>query len=414
MQDAISEDLKRIHTIQLSSISPVLNAKTHFRLAVPGTYKPGKNLVRIRYFVGQLNVYMSKQQPKDVVVMGEDGNFYQYLLKGHEDLRLDERIMQFFRLINSLLKKESVFNSNLIEAMSVIPLSVSHGLVQWVRGTDTLRSIIEQYRTLHRMDPLEEYGLIEKFATGSFDYMQPIQKTNIIEQIFQLVPDTDLANFFWLKADNVETWMKQTNNFAISTAMTSIVGYIIGLGDRHPSNLLIDRFTGKAIHIDFGDCFERAANRPFLPEVVPFRLTRMMVKAMGPAGVDGIFRTSFVNMSSLLRENKRVLVMVLAIFVHEPLVDPEADEDGLGSGVRRVLSKAATGSIIDKGRVYMTDDKGVQSSVEMRNRVKQKLNGMDFEPGVCLSVEDQATRLIESATDIYALGKMYSGWCPFW
>ena len=229
-----------------------------------------------------------------------------------------------------------------------------------------------------------------------------------------VIPDTDIANFIYLKAKSAELWHKQTVAFSISAAITSMVGYVIGLGDRHPSNLLIDRFTGQVIHIDFGDCFERAAKRKFLPEVVPFRLTRMMVKAMGVTGASGTFKQAFINTSRVLRENKRVLVMVLAIFVHEPLVDPEADEDGLGSGVRRVLSKAATGSIIDKGRVYMTDDKGVQSSVEMRNRVKQKLNGMDFEPGVCLSVEDQATRLIESATDIYALGKMYSGWCPFW
>jgi len=34
-----------------------------------------------------------------------------------------------------------------------------------------------------------------------------------------------------------------------------IVGYILGLGDRHPSNIMIERNTGKVIHIDFGDCF---------------------------------------------------------------------------------------------------------------------------------------------------------------
>ncbi|OHT08492.1 PIKK family atypical protein kinase [Tritrichomonas foetus] len=454
MQDLISEALKQIHMIQLSSISPQLCDKTHFSLAVPGTYKPDKQVIRIKFFVGQFNVYMSKQQPKDVVVMGEDGNFYQYLLKGHEDLRLDERIMQFFRLINSLLKKETVFQSNLIEAMAVIPLSMSHGLVQWVRGTDTLRSIIEQYRTIHDKDPLEEYSLLEQLSTKSFDLMLPVHKTQIIEKIFQMVPDTDIADFFWLKAPNAETWLKQTNTFSISTAMTSIVGYVIGLGDRHPSNLLIDRFTGKVIHIDFGDCFERASNRPFLPEVVPFRLTRMIVRAMGPTGVDGVFKTTFVNMSNILRENSRVLIMVLAIFVHEPLIDPEADDDEqpdlilqqqqlnkqqtgrqsklcngpniknrepnalIGSvnatASMKYISKAATGSIIDKGRVYMTDDVSVQSSVEMRSRVKQKLNGRDFDPNESLSVWDQAARLIQSATDVYNLGKMYSGWCPFW
>ena len=50
----------------------------------------------------------------------------------------------------------------------------------------------------------------------------------------------------------------------------SIVGYILGLGDRHPSNLMLDRRTGKVLHIDFGDCFEVAMKRDKFPEKVPF------------------------------------------------------------------------------------------------------------------------------------------------
>ena len=56
----------------------------------------------------------------------------------------------------------------------------------------------------------------------------------------------------------------------------SMVGYILGLGDRHPSNILLDRSYGKIIHIDFGDCFESAMRREKSPEKIPFRLTRML------------------------------------------------------------------------------------------------------------------------------------------
>ena len=44
------------------------------------------------------------------------------------------------------------------------------------------------------------------------------------------------------------------------------------------------------VHIDFGDCFEVAMKRNKFPEKVPFRLTRMLVKAMEAAGIDGHFR----------------------------------------------------------------------------------------------------------------------------
>ena len=36
----------------------------------------------------------------------------------------------------------------------------------------------------------------------------------------------------------------------------SMVSYVLGMGDRHPSNLMLDRTTGHVVHIDFGDCFE--------------------------------------------------------------------------------------------------------------------------------------------------------------
>lgn len=37
----------------------------------------------------------------------------------------------------------------------------------------------------------------------------------------------------------------------------SMVGYIIGLGDRHLDNVLIDMTTGEVVHIDYNVCFEK-------------------------------------------------------------------------------------------------------------------------------------------------------------
>lgn len=53
---------------------------------------------------------------------------------------------------------------------------------------------------------------------------------------------------------------------------------------RHPSNLMLDRLTGRILHIDFGDCFEVAMTREKFPEKIPFRLTRMLTNAMEVGG----------------------------------------------------------------------------------------------------------------------------------
>ena len=42
-----------------------------------------------------------------------------------------------------------------------------------------------------------------------------------------------------------------------SVATSSIVGYILGLGDRHVSNILIDCQTAEMVHIDFGIAFDQ-------------------------------------------------------------------------------------------------------------------------------------------------------------
>ena len=54
----------------------------------------------------------------------------------------------------------------------------------------------------------------------------------------------------------VQVWFDRRCSYTHSLAVMSMVGYVLGLGDRHPSNLMLDRTTGHVVHIDFGDCFE--------------------------------------------------------------------------------------------------------------------------------------------------------------
>jgi FKBP12-rapamycin complex-associated protein len=117
----------------------------------------------------------------------------------------------------------------------------------------------------------------------------------------------------------------------------SMVGYLLGLGDRHPSNLMVDRYSGKVLHIDFGDCFEASMYREKFPEKVPFRLTRMLVHAMEVSGIEGNFRNTCESVVTVLRNNKDSVMAMLEAFVHDPLINwrllthnvPAAEDDSM-------------------------------------------------------------------------------------
>ncbi|CAI9271345.1 unnamed protein product [Lactuca saligna] len=61
-------------------------------------------------FAPQLVVITSKQRPIKLTIHGSDGNDYAFFLKGHEDLRQDERVMQdkLFHLLSYILATHTV------------------------------------------------------------------------------------------------------------------------------------------------------------------------------------------------------------------------------------------------------------------------------------------------------------------
>jgi FKBP12-rapamycin complex-associated protein len=80
--------------------------------------------------------------------MGDDGREYVFLLKGHEDTRQDERVMQLFGLVNTLLSTDpkTCKKDLAIRRYPVIPLSNDAGLIGMVPNCDTLNQLIRDHR----------------------------------------------------------------------------------------------------------------------------------------------------------------------------------------------------------------------------------------------------------------------------
>ena len=84
-----------------------------------------------------------------------------------------------------------------------------------------------------------------------------------------------------------------------------MVGHILGLGDRHGDNILLDTTTGECVHVDFDCLFDKGLTLP-TPEVVPFRLTTNIRDGLGLAGVEGVFRLVSELCMGVLRDNRSV------------------------------------------------------------------------------------------------------------
>ena len=268
-----------------------------------------------------LSLFNTKQHPRKMSMIGTDNKEYMFLLKGHEDLRQDERAMQLFDLVNIILSKDnSTSNKKLfIDTYTVFPISQNAGIIGWVKNCDTLHQLIKDQRmqtnTIPSIEHKKIYKSYPKFETGMF-----LTKVETFKEALNETHGTELKTVIWEKSKNCETWLTRRTNYSRSLAVMSMVGYILGLGDRHPSNLMMSRKNGKIIHIDFGDCFEVTMKREKFPEKVPFRLTRMLIKALEVSGIEGTFRLICIQIMELLRKEKDSLLAILGSFVYDPFI----------------------------------------------------------------------------------------------
>ena len=67
----------------------------------------------------------------------------------------------------------------------------------------------------------------------------------VLEDLMKETPKDLLARELWCTSTSPNEWWYVTQTYARSTAVMSMIGYIIGLGDRHLDNVLVDLSTGE-------------------------------------------------------------------------------------------------------------------------------------------------------------------------
>lgn len=116
--------------------------------------------------------------------------------------------------------------------------------------TDTLHVLIKGYRDQRKILLNIEHRLMLQMAPD-YDNMCLMQKIEVFEHALHNTTGQDLYRILWLKSKNSEAWLDRRSNYIRSLAVMSMVGHVLGLGDRHPSNLLLHRSSGMVVYVRF-------------------------------------------------------------------------------------------------------------------------------------------------------------------
>jgi serine/threonine-protein kinase ATR len=334
----------------------------------------------------------SLQRPKKVTVRGSDGVEYPFLCKPKDDLRKDARMMELMTATNRMLRKNSECRRRKLEARcyAVVPLDTECGLIEWVPHMEQLRTIIKDYWDAYR-HPFDHGRIKARHQAANAavsDRRSHLQ--GLIKELMAELPPV-LHHWFVDTFRTPSAWFEARLAFTRSCAVMSMLGYSVGLGDRHLENILIEKTTGSLMHVDFACLFDHGLNLE-TPEKVPFRLTQNLVHTFGLSGPDGVFRRVCELTLSQLRANKLTVLTILSTLRHDPLVEwskRNAAEDVSG----RLESDEAA---LELEKI----DLKLQGINQMRSLTPQ-------------SVEGQVQRLINDATDLQNLSVMYIWWMPW-
>ncbi|KAG5513154.1 hypothetical protein PMAC_001523 [Pneumocystis sp. 'macacae'] len=352
----------------------------------------------ISHYIPYFMLASGISSPKVIECVSSDGHFYKQLVKGgNDDLRQDAIMEQVFQQVHTFLQKNrSTRQRNLgIRTYKVLPLTKNTGIIEWVLHTlpiqDYLHPAHEKYYP-EDWSPIQCRKAIDCVSKKS----KEVRFKTYEEVISHFKPV--MRHFFMDHYSNPKDWFQKQLNYTRSTAAISMLGYVLGLGDRHGYNILIDKTSGEIVHIDLGVAFDQGKFLP-IPEIVPFRLTRDIVDGMGIIRTEGVFRRCCEFVLNVLREEAFNIISILETLKYDPLYNWTLSP----LKIKKIQENEVLDNDIDQNYINDKENKISEADAERALLVvSQKLSKT-------LSVEAVVNELIYEATNPNNLALLFCG-----
>ncbi|POS87789.1 hypothetical protein EPUL_001654, partial [Erysiphe pulchra] len=278
-------------------------------------YSKVPKIIRLK---SEFTIASGVSAPKIIVAIDENGEQFKQLVKGgNDDLRQDAIMEQVFDQVNELLKtNRSTQQRKLrIRTYRVLPLTNIAGIIEFVPNTIPLHEyLMPAHERFHPKDLKASRCRNEIAAVQTKGSELRIKTFRAVTERFHPV----MRYFFTENFLDPDEWFFKRLAYVRSTAAISILGYVLGLGDRHAHNLLLDQKSGEIVHIDLGIAFEMGRILP-IPETVPFRLTRDIVDGMGITKTEGVFRRCCEATLETLQAESLTIMSTLDVLRYDPL-----------------------------------------------------------------------------------------------
>ncbi|KAG0143845.1 hypothetical protein CROQUDRAFT_80653 [Cronartium quercuum f. sp. fusiforme G11] len=373
-------------------------------------YDPS-TMVCISGYMSKYRIATGLSTPKITDCRGTDGRLYKQLFKGRDDVRQDAVMEQVFELVNEVLKRDQECRKRRLNfrPYKVIPLTPEAGVIEFVSNTTALQEVLSKLHA--RYNEPEDWNIarIRRHLQKGGKKLTAAENIALYKDLMSHVRPA--MRFWFMESQKCpKKWYEMRLNYTRSTATTSIVGHILGLGDRHLSNILLDKETGDMVQIDLGIAFDAGRYLP-IPEKVPFRLTPDVVDGFGIAKTEGVFRRCCEHTLRVLREHKNLVLTIIDVLKHDPLQKWILTEEK----ARRLQQLPAPD--VDEPIASPRADKEERlddSKENISEHASRALAAVERKLSPELSVQTMVSQLIMDATNVEHLGTIFIGWSPYY